>query len=206
MARILRRLVMLLAVAGLTVVGGMASAAPAKVDAPEVAMGDPKAKVTIVEYASLTCPHCARFNIEVLPEFKRRYIDTGKVRYVLREFLTAPEEVAAAGFLIARCAGKDKYFDAIDAMFRGQAEMYDSGDPRTALLKEGRAGGLTDEETMACTQDQAALKALGDRVDKAISVEKINATPTFLIGGKKFEGEQSFEKLEALVQPLLAAK
>ena len=203
MDRMVRRFVLLLAAVGLTAVSGLAGAAPAPAIG-EMSLGDPKAKVTVIEYASLTCPHCARFNAEVFPEFKRKYVDTGKVRYVLREFLTSPQEVAAAGFLLARCAGKDRYFDAIDAMFRAQAQMYESGDARAALLKEGHAAGLKDEETMACTQDQIGLQALSGRVENAMNVEKIDATPTFLIGGKKIAGEQTLEQLDAALAPLLA--
>ena len=203
MGRMVRRFVLLLAAVGLTAVSGLAGAAPAPATG-EMSLGDPNAKVTVIEYASLTCPHCARFNAEVFPEFKRKYVDTGKVRYVLREFLTSPQEVAAAGFLIARCAGKDRYFDAIDAMFHAQAQMYESGDARAALLKEGHAAGLKDEEIMACTQDQIGLQALSGRVENAMNVEKIDATPTFLIGGKKFAGEQTLEQLDARLAPLLA--
>ncbi|MDB5447797.1 MAG: dsbA, partial [Phenylobacterium sp.] len=76
----------------------------------DMSLGPPDAKVKVVEYASASCSHCARFNNEVFPAFKAKYVDTGKVNYTLREFLTPPEEVAAAGFLLARCAGKDKYF------------------------------------------------------------------------------------------------
>src|SRR5665213_2186956 len=103
-------------------------------------MGDPRAKVTVVEYASASCPHCARFNNDVFPAFKAKYIDTGKVRYVLREFLTEPVQVAAAGFLLARCAGKGKYFGALDDFFHGQEVGLADLDAAIApaLAKSGR--------------------------------------------------------------------
>src|SRR6201999_4058018 len=84
-------------------------------------LGNPNAKVTVEEWASVTCPHCAAFNEEVFPGFKAKYVDTGKVHYISHEFLPPPTQVAAAGFLVARCAGKDKYFNVTDAIFHSQA-------------------------------------------------------------------------------------
>ena len=116
-------------------VAGLALAACDKVGAPkpatddEMTMGDAAAKVKLTEYASITCPHCAVFATGVFPQIKRNYIDTGKVSYAFREILTAPSDVAAAGFLTARCAGKDKYFTVVDAIFRGQAEMFSGAKP-----------------------------------------------------------------------------
>src|SRR5580700_5874084 len=112
----------------------------AAVSTDDMQMGNPQAKVTVVEYASASCPHCADFNNEVFPAFKAKYIDTGKIHYVFREFLTPPAEVAAASFLIARCAGRDKYFSVLDTIFRGQEQMYQSGDIRGALLRAAQSG------------------------------------------------------------------
>jgi len=111
-----RRLVL---IAALALAAGPVGAAPAKPPA-DYSLGSPKAKVQVVEYASLSCPHCAKFNEEVFPAFKAKYVDTGQVRYTLREMLTPPAEVAAAGFLLARCAGPAKYFGVVDAVFRSQ--------------------------------------------------------------------------------------
>lgn len=204
MAPLARRFLLVLAAAGLVAVGASANAgAPA---APEMSMGAAWAKVTVIEYASTTCPHCARWNAEVFPEFKRKYVDTGLVRYVFREFPTSPVAVASAGFLIARCAPAEKYFDVIDSLFRGQAEMFEAGDAGPTLLKAGRAGGLSDEKSMACAQDRTQLEALNERVAHAYAVEKIEATPTFVIGSRKVSGEQPLAALDAIIQPLLAAK
>ena len=170
------------------------------------ALGSAGAKVTVIEYASTTCPHCARWNADVFPAFKAKYVDTGLVRYELREFPTAPQAASVAGFLIARCAPPAKYFDVIDALFRGQAEMAASGDARATLLKAGRAGGLTDAKSMACAQDPQATAALDKRVRTAAEVDKIRATPTFIIGNQRLEGEQPLAALDAVIQPLLAAK
>ncbi|HMP61919.1 MAG TPA: thioredoxin domain-containing protein, partial [Phenylobacterium sp.] len=99
----------------------------------DMTLGDPNAPVKMIEYASLSCVHCATFNNDVFPTLKTKYIDTGKVHYTFREFLTPPVEVAAAGFLLARCAGEDRYFEVVDAIFHSQREMFTSGDIRGTL-------------------------------------------------------------------------
>ena len=123
----------LVAVAGLLLLAACSRGSAASSE--DMSMGDPKAPVKMVEYASASCTHCATFNNEVFPAFKAKYIDTGKVHYTLKEFLTPPNELAAAGFLTARCAGKDKYFTVLDAIFRGQQEIFQTGDMRGVLLR-----------------------------------------------------------------------
>ena len=203
-----RRIFLAAAVAGLMGACNQAGAAGAGKPADgAMTMGSANAKVTMIEYASVTCPHCARFNEDVFPAFKAKYIDTGKVRYEFREFLTPPQQVAAAGFLLARCAGKDKYFSVVDAIFRSQNEMFSSGDVRGVLLRIGRSSGLTDEKSLACIGDEKQLAALNDRFEKAINVDKIDGTPSFVINGKKLEsGEKTLAQLDAEIQPLLAKK
>jgi protein-disulfide isomerase len=206
MGSIARRIFLVLAVAGLMGACNQAGAAGAgKGGDGEMSMGNAKAKVTMIEYASVTCPHCARFNEDVFPAFKAKYIDTGKVRYVFREFLTPPQQVAAAGFLMARCAGSAKYFSVVDAIFHSQQEMFtQGGDIRGVLFRIGRSAGLTDDKINSCIQDEKALKALNDRFEKAINVDKIDGTPTFVINGKKLEsGEKTLAQLDAEIQPLL---
>ena len=193
-----RRLLVVAALGALALAG--CSKGTGTVDTADMTLGDPNAKVKIVEYASLTCSHCGKFNNEVFPEFKKKYIDTGKVHYTFKEFLTPPNEVAAAGFLTARCAGKDKYFNVTDAIFHAQQEMFTTGDMRGVLLRIAQSAGLTEEQFNACITDEAALKALNERVEKAIKVDKINSTPTFVINGKKVkEGEISLAELDAAV-------
>jgi protein-disulfide isomerase len=172
--------------------------APSAASADDMSLGNAQAKVTVIEYASASCPHCAEFNDEVFPAFKAKYIDTGKVHYVFREFLTPPVEVAASGFLIARCAGKDKYFSVLDAIYRGQTAMYQSGDYRGALLRIAESSGMTEAQFNSCTTDDAALKALSDRVDKAVK-DGINATPTFLVNGTKMDGAATLANLDAAI-------
>ena len=193
-----RRLLVVAALGALALAG--CSKGAGTVDTADMTLGDPNAKVKMVEYASLTCSHCGTFNNDVFPAFKAKYIDTGKVHYTFKEFLTPPNEVAAAGFLTARCAGKDKYFNVTDAIFHAQQEMFTTGDMRGVLLRIAQSAGLTEEQFNACITDEAALKALNERVEKAIKVDKINATPTFVINGKKVkEGEISLAELDAAV-------
>ncbi len=202
MASVHRRL--LIALAALSALG---VAACARTDGGlkpgDMTLGDPKAKVTMIEYASASCPHCARFNNEVLPEFKRKYVDTGKVRYVFREYLTAPAQVAAAGFLVARCAGKDKYFAVLDQIFHDQEEMFASGDYRGVLLRIAMAQGMTEDQFTRCITDDKALSALSARVQTAMEKDKIESTPTFVINGKKLEGEQTMAQFDAVIGPML---
>jgi protein-disulfide isomerase len=165
----------------------------------DMSLGPADAKVKVVEYASASCSHCASFNNEVFPAFKAKYIDTGKVNYTLKEFLTPPEEVAAAGFLTARCAGKDKYFTVLDAIFKNQAEMFQTGDFRGVLLRIAQSAGMTEDQFNKCVSDPEALKALNARIERA-KADKVTGTPTFFVNGKKVgEGEVPLAKLEAAI-------
>jgi protein-disulfide isomerase len=179
------------------------SPAAAKVSlAPEEAMGDPRAKVTLIEYASAACPHCARMNNEVLPQLKKAYIDTGKVRYVFREMLTDPVPFAGTAFMMARCGGDKNYFALLDDVFHQQQAIYESGDLPGGLLKIGAKYGLDKDKINACMGEEA-VKGLNDRIARA-DKDGIQGTPTFLIGDDKLVGEQSFEQLAAAIDKQLA--
>jgi protein-disulfide isomerase len=170
------------------------------VNAEDMSMGNPGAKVTMIEYASVSCPHCARFDMDVFPAFKAKYIDTGQVRYVAREALTGDPAIAAAGFLTARCAGKAKYFQVVDAIYHAQQEMFTNGEPHAVLLNIARSAGLTDSQFDSCIKDDAALKALNARWEHYVKDDNINATPTFVINGKVYnKGEMSLAELDAAV-------
>lgn len=199
-----RRLVLALGLAlSLTACNNGGGAAAA---ADDMTLGDPNAKVTVVEYASASCSHCARWNEEVWPTFKTKYVDTGRVHYVFKEFLTPPIELASAAFLTARCAGKDKYFSVVDAVFRAQPVMYQTGDYRGELLRIANSAGLSEAEFTQCIRDDEALKALNDRVEKAVKEDKITGTPTFVVNGKKVgDGEMSMEQLDAAIAEAEAA-
>lgn len=195
-----RRLLIAAAAATVALAGCNKADSKGAMAAGDMSLGNAAAKVKVVEYASASCSHCARFNNEVFPEFKKKYIDTGKVHYTLKEFLTPPAEVAAAGFLVARCAGKDKYFTVLDSIYKNQQEMFQSGDFRGGLLKVAQSSGMTEAQFNTCVQDEAALKALNERVERAINQDKITGTPTFVVNGKKVaEGEVTLQQLDAAI-------
>jgi protein-disulfide isomerase len=176
-------------------------------EGPEYIMGNPKAKVALVEYASASCPHCARFDVLEFPGLKAKYIDTGKVRYVFREFLTSPEELAAIGFLLARCAGEAKYWTAIDQFFHDQTEIVTTGQVQAVVLRIAKTVGLTEPQVEACIDSKPALDALNARMQTALKA-KIEGTPTFLINGVEFHEpggkEPDLAGLSAAIDPLLA--
>jgi protein-disulfide isomerase len=140
----------------------------------EQALGPETAPVTIIEYASMTCPHCANFAVNVLPKLKERYIDTGKVRFIFREFPF--DNLAAAGFMLARCSDKDKYFPMIEALFQQQSKW-------VVKVLEG-------------------IEWVKDRGEQKF---KVNATPTFFINGEQHRGEMTLEDMEKAIQPYLKA-
>ncbi len=204
---------LLLLLAGATLVSGAAFAAPtAPAPAPAPAVGDMslgsvKAKVTVIEYASMSCPHCARFNNNVFPAFRKKYVDSGKVRYVLREYLTQPVEVAEAGFMLARCAGAGGYFRVIDTFFHGQDEMYRTGDAGPLIGVAGAVGGLSAPQIEACLSDDAARKSLEARVEGYATHENVESTPTFVINGQKLpelDHEVQLADLDNAIAPLLS--
>lgn len=142
------------------------------------------AKVTVIEYASVTCSHCAQWQAQVWPTFKAKYVDTNKVRYVFREFPTQPVEVATAGFLVARCAGPDRYFDVVHELMARQAEMFSAASPRPLLLDVATKAGLSEAQFQACLSDKAAIEKLDARI-KAGLAAGVDGTPTFFVNGEK---------------------
>jgi len=175
------------------------------VSADDMSLGNPNAKVTVVEYASASCVHCGRWNNEVFPDFKKKYIDTGRVHYVYREFLTEPVQVASASFLMARCAGKDKYFSVLDSVYHAQEEMFTTGDYRGVLLRIAQSAGMDEAQFTSCVTDEKALKALNSRVEKYQADAKITGTPTFVINGKKSGGDNGGERSMAELDADIAA-
>ena len=198
-----------LALAAMAALASPALAAPSAPLPDDMVLGGANAPVTVIEYASASCPHCARFNNNVFPDFKKKYIDSGKVHFVFREYLTEPVQVAAAGFLLARCAGHDKYFQVLDEFFHGQANAYETGDIKSLILAAGGHAGLNEAEISACLSDQAAAQALNTRVEHYARDEGVNSTPTFVINGKKLanlDHEVALEDLDAAIGPLLTVE
>ena len=142
------------------------------------------AKVTVVEYASVTCGHCAVWNEEVWPEIKTKYVDNDKIRFVFREFPTPPQDIAVAGFLIARCAGPDKYFDVVHDIMASQKEWQAGVAPRSTLVRAAAAAGLSQEQTETCIRDKAAIEEMSNRIKAGIDAG-VNSTPTFIVNGTK---------------------
>lgn len=191
-----RRAVLALAAAAYLI----APAAQAAAFEGDATLGKPTAKVKVVEYASVTCPHCAHFHAETFATLKTKYIDTGRVHFTFREIPTAPAELAAAGFLVARCAGPKKYFSVIDALFRRQGEMMTPGARPGDILKSiAQENGLNEAAYQACLADAKALEAFNTRVERAITQDKINETPTLFVNGRKLTGEPTLANLEAAI-------
>jgi protein-disulfide isomerase len=170
---------------------------------PDMALGPATASVTITEYASMTCPHCANFNDTVFPKIKSEFIDSGKVRYIFREF---PLDIkAAAGSMLARCIAKDdgpKYFAVIDLLFRQQNDWVMKNTTET-LTRIGKQAGLTQQQVEACLKDQALLDKIAADQKYANDVLKVNSTPTFFINGEMVKGETSFDEFSKKINALL---
>ncbi|WP_407184871.1 DsbA family protein [Bradyrhizobium centrosematis] len=173
------------------------------VSLPDMALGPNDAAVTITEYASMTCPHCAAFNEQVFPKIKKEYIDTGKVRYIFREF---PLDIkAAAGSMLSRCIANGdapKYFAVTDMLFRQQSDWVMKNTTET-LTRIGKQAGLTQQQVEACLKDQALLDKIAADQKYASDVLKVDSTPTFFINGEKIKGEASFEEFAKKINPLL---
>ncbi|WP_214473523.1 DsbA family protein [Mesorhizobium sp. dw_380] len=167
---------------------------------PDKQLGKDDAKVTIVEYASMTCPHCAHFAETTFPELKTKYIDTGKARYILREFPFDPS--AEAGFMLARCA-KDNYFPMVDVLFRQQANWVGVSNTKDALLQISKLAGFTQESFEACLTDQKLLDDVRSVQKRGANEFKVDSTPTFFINGKTYKGAMSIEEMSAIIDPLL---
>jgi protein-disulfide isomerase len=167
----------------------------------DVALGPADAKVTIIEYASLTCSHCAAFHKTTFPELKKRYIDTGQVRFILREFPLDP--LAKAGFMLARCEGNAKYYPITDLLFDQQSTWAFSKKPLDALQQMMRQAGFSKEKFESCLQDQKLYDAVDAVRKRGEEKFKVNSTPTFFINGQRKSGSMSIDELEAILKPIL---
>jgi protein-disulfide isomerase len=163
-------------------------------------MGDPKAPVTLIEYASLTCPHCAHFSVVVLPELKKKWIDTGKVKLIYRDFPL--DQTALKAAQLAECSGKDKYFGVIDMIFETQPKWATASDPIADLSKSLRIAGMGDSEVKAClANDAVANGVVADY--RSGETMGVNSTPTLFINGQEFKGARSVEELDATFSKLV---
>lgn len=186
--------------------GGSAKLAP--ITDEDMAIGDVKAPVTVVEYASVACPGCAGFNNANWATLKKDYIDKGQVRWVVKEMSTHSEAWAAAGFLTARCLGKDKYFEAIDAFYQAQptidVQMRATNNPTEGLKAVAKKLGLSEDAFSKCVSDPTALEQFTKRVQRHAVDDKIGSTPTFMINGVEYAGDPM--SLSEFTAALAAAK
>jgi protein-disulfide isomerase len=165
-------------------------------------LGNPDAPITIVEYASLGCPHCAHFTNDVLPEIKKAWIDTGKVKWVLRDFPLDEPSLRAA--MIARCAPPDRFYAFADTFFAAQDKWVGTRDYREALARLAKFGGMGKEEFEACLKNtKLEDKIVAERLIASQQLD-VNATPTFFVNGSKFSGPPTAEEFNKVLSSLVA--
>ena len=173
---------------------------------PDLALGSDNAPVTIIEYASMTCPHCAHFQETTFPELKKRYIDTGKVRYILRDFPL--DSLSGAVFVLAHCAGKDdkdKYYSMIDTLF-SQQRQWAVEKPIPPLMAIAKQAGFTEASFNACLTNQKAWDAMESVRQRAVNQFKVELTPTFFVNGTMVGGAVSIEEFAKVIDPYLNGK
>ncbi len=168
---------------------------------PDMIMGDPDAPIEIIEYSSMTCPHCAAFHTETLPAIKENYLDTGKAKLVFREFPL--DRVALTASAVARCIGEDGFFPFVDVLFRTQATWASSQDPVGEMKKLIRMSGKDPALVDACLEDQAVIDGILAVRLEGDQTYDIRSTPTFIINGDSHPGHMSVEEFEAVLEPYL---
>ena len=170
---------------------------------PEQSFGSADAPVTVIEYASLTCGHCRNFHLTTWPALKEKYVDTGQVRFIIREFPFDPR--ASAGFMLARCSGEDNWYATLDLHYRSQEQWARASDATGALKSIMGMTGMSGDEVESCLTDQALL----DKITAVAETGKklgVDSTPTFFVNGKPYKGSMTIEQFSDILDPLLAAK
>jgi protein-disulfide isomerase len=163
-------------------------------------LGKPDAPVTIIEYASLTCPHCRHFETDVLPRLKEKWIDTGKVKLVLRDFPL--DEPALRAAMVARCAPPDRFYGFVDTFFKSQEEWAVARDPKAALQRLAQLGGMSKKDFDACLANpESENKIVESRLIASQQLD-VDATPTFFLNGTKFDGAPTFEAFDQQLSSL----
>jgi protein-disulfide isomerase len=166
----------------------------------EMSLGNENAPVTIIEYASMTCPHCAHFHKTTYPELKKKYIDTGKVRFIFREFPL--DQLAAAAFMLARCGGKDRYFPLIETLFEQQNDWVVQR-PLAPLMSISKQAGISEQAFNECLKNQQVLDGIEEVRQRASQKLNVQSTPTFFINGKLFRGAVTMADLDKEIAPYL---
>jgi protein-disulfide isomerase len=163
-------------------------------------LGDPEAPITIIEYASLTCPHCADFHADTLPQIKKEWIDTGQAKLVYRDFPTAPVALAVYAAMVARCAPEDSYFKFLDVFYKQQRNWTASADPMKALAQLARLGGMSQVDFDACTQNEELFAGIRERaLDGQIEFD-IQSTPSFVVNGRVIRGGMSYTDFKNILE------
>lgn len=165
---------------------------------PEHVMGKPDAPFTIVEYSSLTCSHCAAFHKDVFPELKKKYIDTGKARYILREFPI--DDLAAAGFMLAHCVESEKYFDFIETLYGRQEEWAFVEKPLPVMQKLAKEAGIHDDRFKQCLTNEKVLKYIEETRERASKKFGIHGTPSFFVNGKSVVNDNTIKPFEKIIE------
>lgn len=173
-----------------------------KITDQDYAMGDPAAKVVLVEYASLTCPHCAAFHAQILPGLKKEFIDTGKVRYIYRDFPL--DRLALGAAMVARCSGRESFFGFIDTFYAAQSQWSGASNPVAALANLAKLGGMNGKAFEACLQNaEVQNEVLKQRLEGSRDY-KVEATPTVFVNGDRYSGGMTLEQFRTLLNRLLS--
>jgi protein-disulfide isomerase len=198
------RLIQVMGLVLLLALGAPTAARSSDVVLDERVLGADDAPVTMIEFSSLTCPHCAEFHTETLPKIKEQYVTPGKVRLVYRDFPLDPLAMAAA--MLPHCAGSERYFGLLEALFRSQATWARSPEPAKELERLSRFAGLSPTAFQECLNNQELLQAIQQRAEAARGEYNITSTPTFVINSQKIVGARSFEEFQKVIEQQLASE
>ncbi len=168
----------------------------------EYAMGPADAKVVLVEYASLTCPHCAQFHTSVMPGIKEEFVDTGKIRYVYRDFPL--DRLALGAAMVARCAGRDSFFGFIDTFYAAQGQWSRASNPISALGNLAKLGGMSKSKFEACLKDIEIQNGILKQRLEASNEFKVQTTPTVFVNGERYGGGMTLDQMRTLLNRKLA--
>jgi len=168
---------------------------------PDKVFGKADAPVTVIEYASVTCGFCIKFHTETWPALRAKYVETGKVRFIIREFPL--DQLATAGFMLARCAGEERWYPTLDLLYRTKESWAHAPNPADALLQAVRMAGFTKESFETCLQDEKLFQNIRTGLTRASKEFGVESTPTFFVNGAKHTGALTLEQFDAILQPLL---
>jgi len=192
--------------AALMCIGSLARAAePVQIGPLDRVMGKPDAPLTVIEYASMTCPHCARFHESVLPTLKADWIDTGKIKLIYRDLPTPPVNMALGVAMITQCAPKEQYFPILSLLFKGQDRWMGAPDPLNEIKRIVGLAGITPAEIDVCLKNNDLAQKLQDRAQDGTRLYKVSSTPTLIVNGQLIEGETPYVDITKMLQTAYSA-